>query len=215
MVLILTVLNLRKTYVGILFDHQLKFHLHTTDVAAKANHLLGLIRKSFDYLNPDMLVKLFVTVVRPTLENCNSVWGPLFIVDQRKIKKVQRRATRLLSPISDRSYGKRLSILQLPSLAYRRLRGDMILLYRILNGHFSSNFSALYTYPITTPTRGHQFKLFKHHSRLNCRSIKRLINDWNNLPPFLVNDNCVNSFKFLLDNYFADSRSKFCTIISE
>ena len=45
--------------LGILFDHQLKFHLHTTDVAAKANHLLGLIRKSFDYPNPDIFVKLF------------------------------------------------------------------------------------------------------------------------------------------------------------
>ena len=75
-----------------------------------------------------MLVKLFVTVVCPTLEYCNLVWGPLFILDQRKIKKIQRRATRLLSPIRDRPYGKRLSILQLPSLAYRRLRSDMILL---------------------------------------------------------------------------------------
>ena len=103
----------------------------------------------------------------------------------------------------------------MPSLAYRHLRGDMILLYKILNDYFSSNFSALYTYPITTTTGGHQFKLFKHHSRLNCRFIKRLINDWNNLPSFVVNDNSVNSFKFLLDNYFAVSRSKFCTIISE
>ena len=108
--------------LGILFDHQLKFYLHTTDVAAKANHLLGLIRKSFDYLDPDMLVKLFVTVVRPTLEYCKSVWGPLFILDQKKIEKVRCRATRLLSPIRDRPYGERLSILQLPSLAYRRLR---------------------------------------------------------------------------------------------
>ena len=75
------------TYVGILFDHQLKFHLHTTDVAAKANRLLGVIRRSFDYLDPDMLVKLFVTVVRPTLEYCNLVWEPLFVLDQRKIKR--------------------------------------------------------------------------------------------------------------------------------
>ena len=59
--------------LGVLFDHQLKFHLRTTNVAAKANRLLGLIRKSFDYLDPDMLVKLFVTVVRPTLEYCNLV----------------------------------------------------------------------------------------------------------------------------------------------
>ena len=79
---------------------------------------MRLIRKSFDYLDPDMLVKLFVTVVRPTLEYCNSVWGPLFILDQWNIEKVQCRATRLLSPIRDIPHGERLSILQLPSLAY-------------------------------------------------------------------------------------------------
>ena len=37
----------------------------------------------------------------------------------------------------------------------------------------------------------------------------RLINDWNNLSPFVVNANSVNSFKFLIDNYFADSRFNF------
>ena len=156
--------------LGILFNHQLKFHLHTTDVTAKADRLLELIRKSFDYLDPDMLVKLFVTVVCPTLEYCNLVWEPLFVLHQRKIQKIQRRATRLLSPIRDRPYGERLSILQLPSSAYRCLRGDMILLYKILNNYFSSGFSTLYTYPITTTTRGHQSKLFKYCSRLNCRS---------------------------------------------
>ena len=156
--------------LGILFDYQPKFYLNTTDVTAKANCLQGLIRKSFDYLDPDMLVKLFVTVVPPSLEYCNSAWGPLFVLEQRKVEKVQCRATRLLSPISDRLYGERLSILQLPSLVYRSLRGDMILLYKILNDYFSSDFSTLYTYSVTTTTRGHQFKLFKHHSRLNCRS---------------------------------------------
>ena len=29
--------------LGILFEHQLKFHQHTTDVAAKANYLVPLI----------------------------------------------------------------------------------------------------------------------------------------------------------------------------
>ena len=192
--------------LGILFDHQLKFHLHTTDVAAKANCLLGLIRRCFDHLNSDMLVKLYVTVVHPTLEYCNLVWGPSLVLDQRKIERVQRRATRLLLPIRDKPYGERLSILQLPSLAYRRFRGDMILLYKILNNYFSSDFSALYT------TRGHQFKLFKYRSRLNCRSnyfFNKLINDWNNLPAFVVNANSVNCFKSLIDNCFLDSRFNF------
>ena len=65
-------------------------------------------------------------MVCPTLEYCNSVWGPSLVLDQRKIEKVQRRATRLLLPIRDKPYGERFSILQLPSLAYRCFRGDYI-----------------------------------------------------------------------------------------
>ena len=101
----------------------------------KANHLLGLIMRSFDHMDSD---KLFVTLVCPILEFCISVWGPLFVLDQ---EKVQRRATRLLPSIEDKPYGERLLILQLPSLAHRRHRGDMILLYKILNNYFSLEFS--------------------------------------------------------------------------
>ena len=84
-----------------------------------------------------MLTKLFVTIVRPIIEYCNSIWGPSisFILDQRKIEKVQHRATKLLPAIRDKPYEERLSILQLPSLTHRRRRGDMILLYKILNNY--------------------------------------------------------------------------------
>ena len=67
---------------------------------------------------------------------------------------------------------------------------------------------------------GHQFKLFKCHSRLNCRSkyfFNRLINDWNALPAVVVNArvnlNSVNNFKSLLDNYLFDLRFTFVAIM--
>ena len=42
--------------LGIVFDNHLKFHDHTIEVTAMTNHLLGIIRNSFEYLEPDMLV---------------------------------------------------------------------------------------------------------------------------------------------------------------
>ena len=79
-----------------------------------------MIKKSFEYLDWGMFSKLFTTLVRPILEYGNAIWGPLFTLDQRKVEKVQRRATRLLSSLHDKSYTERLSILSLPSLLYRR-----------------------------------------------------------------------------------------------
>ena len=194
--------------LGIIFDNNLKFHEHTIEVTAKANRLLGLIKKSFDYLEPDMLVKLFVTMVRPTLEYSNSVWGPSFILDQRKLEKVQRRATRLIPTIADMQYSERLSTLQLPSLTYRRLRGDLILVYKILNGYFTSDFDNLFTYS-NNITRGHSLKLFKSFSKLRCRYdyfSNRIINDWNSLPDNVVNSSTVNCFKSCIDTHLINSR---------
>ena len=86
------------------------------------------------------------------------------------IRKVQRRATCLLPHLHDKSYAERLTLLSLPSLQYRRLRGDLIFLCKVLNNYFTTDFSDLYTYSTITFTRGHQFKLFKNRTRLLCRS---------------------------------------------
>ena len=144
-----------------------------------------------------MLLKLFVTMVRPTLEYSNSVWGPSFILDQRKLEKVQCRATHLIPTIADMPYSERLSTLQLPSLAYQRLRGDLILVYKILNGYFTSDFDNLFTYS-NNITRGHSLKLFKSFSKLRCRYdyfSNRIVNDWNSLPDNVMNCSTVNCFK--------------------
>ena len=62
----------------------------------KVNQVLGMIKKSFEYLDSDMLSKLFTTLVRPILEYGNAIWRPLFTLDQSKVEKVQHRATHLL-----------------------------------------------------------------------------------------------------------------------
>ena len=72
-------------------------------VTTKAKRVLGMIKKSFEYLDSDMLSKLFTTLVRPILEYSNAIWGPLFTLDQRKVETVQRRATHLLPSLHEKS----------------------------------------------------------------------------------------------------------------
>ena len=54
------------TLHGILFDDQLKFHDHTTQVTNKSNRALGMIKKSFEYLMI-MLTQLFSIFIKPML----------------------------------------------------------------------------------------------------------------------------------------------------
>ena len=85
----------------------------------------------------------------------NVIWGPHYTLDKRKVEKVQWRATRLLPHLHHKSYAERLTLLSLPSLQYRRLRGNLIFLYKVLNNYFNSDFSDLYTYSTITFTRKH------------------------------------------------------------
>ena len=96
-----------------------------------------------------MLTKLFYALVRPILEYSNAISELHFIFDQRKVEKVQERATRIIPSFQDKSYIERLTLLSLPSLQYRRQRGDLIFLYKILNNYFSTDFTDLYTYSTT------------------------------------------------------------------
>ena len=70
------------------------------------------------------------------MEYTNIIWGPHFLLDKRKLERVQHRATKLIPQLSDKLYQHRLISLNLPSLCYRSIRGDLIFLYKLINGYF-------------------------------------------------------------------------------
>jgi len=93
----------------------------------------------------------------------------------------------MIPSISQLSYHNRMKHLNLPSLQYRRRRGDLIHLYQILKGDYDIDNHLFIPSPsntTTTTTRGHTMKLFKQHinsySRFNFYS-NRVINDYPNL----------------------------------
>ena len=61
-----------------------------------------------------------------------SVWTPHLVKHIKAIESVQRRATKMILTIKDLSYSERLKKLKLTTLAYRRARGDMIEVYKIV-----------------------------------------------------------------------------------
>ena len=119
--------------LGILIDNSLKFQNHINSQAKKANKMLGLIRRSFSFLDKDMFLCLYKSLVRPYLEYGSQVWSVIYKKEAVTLENVQRRATRPLPNIRNLSYQQRLQTLGLPTLQYRRLRADMVGVYRVLN----------------------------------------------------------------------------------
>ena len=118
--------------LGVIIDCELNFEEHIYTKIKKANSIVGLINRSFDFLSPEMLRTLFMTFVRHHLEYAQAVWSPRLIKHSDAIESVQRRATRLVSGYRNRPYEERLRIMNLPSLKIRRKIGDMVEVYKHL-----------------------------------------------------------------------------------
>ena len=170
------------------------------------------MKRAFTDLNNDGFLKLYKAMVRPIMEYANTIWGPHFLLDIRRLERVQRRATKMIPSLNDQSYQHRLTSLDLPSLTYRNTRGDLIFLYKLINGYFNLDFSTFFTLSPNIHTRGNSLKLYKPFTHRLCRSnyfSVKVINHWNQLPEEIVSCTSLNRFKSLLDNYFSNNKYVF------
>jgi len=191
--------------LGVVIDDRLKFHTHTTGAVNKANQILAVIKKSFMHLDSVTVPLLYKSIVRPHLEYGNLIWGPHYKLDQLAVERVQRRATKLVPELKERPYEERLRRLHIPSLYYRRRRGDMIQMFKIMTGIERIDPVLLFKRPPSRSTRGHRYKVFKPHAqkmiRRHCLSV-RALDDWHSLPDSIFDVKSVDEFKAKLDKHW-------------
>ena len=191
--------------LGINIDNKLKFSKHIEIQVNKANKILGLIRRSYQFLDCKSLKQLFVALVRPHLEYGNSVWSPKLEKDKQLIESVLRRATKLMPSLNKFEYEERLKKFNLPSMSYRRIRGDLIEAYKFVHGFYNAKCPLNFNQNRTT--RGHSFKLNKEHCNTSNRQhffANRIIDTWNSLEEEIVNASSINSFKNKIDTVFKE-----------
>ena len=189
--------------LGVYVDSDLSFQEHVKEVVKRANKISGLLIRTITYKHKDIMVPLFKALVRPILEYGNTVWCPKLKKHIQEIEKIQRRFTRCIIGHNKLNYEERLKSLGLPSLEYRRLRGDMIEVYKILHENYDpSSTRSLLTKADSTLTRGHDLKLTKKAT--NTRNYQhfftnRVTNMWNSLSQEAVSAGTQNAFKNQLD----------------
>jgi hypothetical protein len=191
--------------LGVTFDSELSFKEHIYSKINVAIKMLGIINRNFKKLDKKTFLLLYKSLVRSHLEYAHSVWSPFQNSLVKDIEKVQKRATKMIYSCKRMTYRERLYYLKLPTLKFRRVRGDMIETYKILSDKYDAH--ALPPLPRNTDsrTRGHSCKLKVQRAKYDIRKYSfplRIVNTWNSLPEAVVSSESINTFKNKLDNFW-------------
>jgi len=146
--------------LGVIFQSDISFKEHIASQINKADTMLGLITRNFRDIKQDAFIMLYKSLIRSHLEYANSVWSPsISDTGYGALEKVQKMATKLITSLKHKSYEERLRILNLPALKFRRIRGNMLEVYKILTGKYHSLISPHFPLSSSSITRSNSFKI--------------------------------------------------------
>ena len=194
--------------LGIRITRSLKPSMHCREAAAKANGVLKQILNAFHYRDRHTFLGLYKQYVRPHLEFASCAWSPWTNEDIETIEKIQKRAVSLISGLQGPNYEDKLKELRLDSLKDRRVRADMIQVYKILNGIDAVDSNTWFLTAGTLNRRATRLMTFDKNiiarrSRLEIRRnffSQRVVNKWNELPLIVKNSKTLAAFKYRYDN---------------
>ncbi len=86
-----------------------KFSQQCKDATGKANKMLGFINRNFSVKNKDVILLLYISLVRPHLGYSVQFWAPHHAKDIAKLEVAQRKATKIITSLRNKSYEERLA----------------------------------------------------------------------------------------------------------
>ena len=197
--------------LGVVTHKSLLWSENIKSSISKANRMICWIVRNMITRERNVMLTIYKSLIRPHLEYCVQLWNPAVAHGNWQIilelEAVQRRFTRLIKDISTLPYNDRLEILKLTTLAERRLRGDLIETFKIVNNiaEYGENI-----YKISRSGSNIVSNVSLNISNTKVKNLRksflpeRFLPYWNALPIFVKNSFSVNNFKMNLDIFKND-----------
>ena len=204
--------------LGVLVSTDLKWNSHVRSVTAKANKMLGFVRRSSRDIH-DLRVRtaLYSSLVRSNFAYCSQVWAPQTVSLILTMERVQRRATKFILSLPFRTevtYKDRLLKVGLLPVTYWLEYLDLVHLYKCLTSDSDPYISIKTSRRVTRSTSN---GVLLHVPK--CRTVTfqnsfycRATRVWNILPVHLRNITIANQFKKELFNHYMQLTQQFYNV---
>ena len=208
--------------LGVWISSDLTWTRHVTEKCAKANKLLGFLRRcALEISNHRTRRTLYLAVVRPVLGYATQVWCPQTVELIRRTERIQRRATKFILDLPflcSETYKDRLVATNLLPICYWHEFMDLTLFFKATTGMISISPNVipqkLIPSRITRSTANPNVTSFRIRK---CKTVtyqnsffNRTARIWNILPECIRMPTSIQSFKLkLLEYYFEALRTSY------
>ena len=83
--------------LGVHIDQTLSWNVHVENLCKKIASGIGALKRVRSFVPHETLRSIFMSLVQPHFDYCNSVWGCCSKTLARKLQKLQNRAARILT----------------------------------------------------------------------------------------------------------------------
>ena len=121
--------------LGVIINESLSFKEHILTICNKAMRMYGWLTRTLATDDTKVIIRLYKALIRPILEYASTVWSPTRVGLIIKLESIQRKVTKFAfrrSSVLD--YSERLRVSILPSLMWRRLFLDLLMVLLIVCG---------------------------------------------------------------------------------
>ncbi len=149
-----------------------------------------------------MFLPLYKAFIHPHLEYAKQESSPILSRDRQALESVQKLAGNFVKGLRYVLYETALQRLRLFSLVCRRIRGDLICMYKIMHGLLDFPCDVVLAPSTRIGRRGHTFKIHQQRCKTRRRQHTfsfRRVPYFNKLPKWIFNASSAEAFKFRLD----------------